>query len=192
MERLTRIGFQPAAQWLLKDGRLELELTGVSEQNNVLYAFVCDEEVLYVGKTIKTLRRRLYGYLKPSATQVTNSRNNKSLLELLLSGREIFVFAWPDHGLNRYGDFTINMAAALEDSIIETLAPAWNGGRGQRIVEAPDESDPPDNSQEARLEDEAVDRRDWRYLLQQGLLQRTNTGDRTVWPGQVCRERLLR
>jgi hypothetical protein len=157
MERLTQIGFLPAGQWHLRDDRLDLELTRASEQKNVLYAIVCDDEALYVGKTTQTLRRRLNGYLRPGSTQATNVRNHRSIVELLRKGRDVYVFAWPDHGLHRYGDFTINMAAALEDSIIDRLCPPWNGQRDKRVIESPDERDPPDDSQEARLEAKAIE-----------------------------------
>jgi hypothetical protein len=156
MERLTRIGFQPAGQWLLTDDGLSLELTAVSEQKNVLYAFVLGGKVQYVGKTTKTLRRRMMGYLKPSSTQKTNTRNHKKIVELLRQGKDIYIFAWADHGLHQYGDFTINLAAALEDSIIETLAPPWNGGRNEKVTELHEESDPSDNSVEAWMEIESI------------------------------------
>ncbi|CAE6761095.1 hypothetical protein R69776_03376 [Paraburkholderia nemoris] len=168
MEKLTRIGFRPAGQWLLANDQLSLELTGVSEEKNVLYAFVRDGDVQYVGKTTKTLRRRMMGYLKPSSTQKTSSRNHKKIVELLRQGRDVYVFAWADHGLHRYGDFTINLAAALEDSIIETLAPPRNGGRDERVVELSEESDPPDDSDEAKMEEKAIGEAESRFAVEIG------------------------
>jgi len=32
----------------------------------------------------------------------------------------------PDNGLLHFGDFHVNLAAGLEDSIIKTLNPLWN------------------------------------------------------------------
>ncbi|MCY0389948.1 GIY-YIG nuclease family protein [Robbsia sp. Bb-Pol-6] len=168
MERLIHIGFQPAGQWQMDNGCLILNLTRISEQKNVLYAFIQDNQVQYVGKTTKTLRRRMMGYLNPSSTQRTNMRNHENILKLLRKGKNVHIFAWADQGLSRYGDFTINLAAALEDSIIETLSPPWNGGRSEKIVEAIEESDPPDGSNEAELEAQAIDQVESHFTVEIG------------------------
>lgn len=136
MKRLFEIGFAPVGCWRLRDGVLHLELTDKAEHSNVLYAFISGDEVLYVGKTTQTLRRRLAWYLKPSETQSTNIRNNNAIRGLLATGREVDILALPDLGLHRYGEFKINFAAALEDSIIQTLLPPWNGTRRKGLLEA--------------------------------------------------------
>ncbi|HNI69456.1 MAG TPA: GIY-YIG nuclease family protein, partial [Nitrospira sp.] len=90
------------------------------------YAFVIDTEVLYVGKTVDTLRKRMYGYQKPGPTQSTNIRNNKNLIACLASGKVVSIFVLPDHGLLKYGGFNLSLAAGLEDSIVSALKPKWN------------------------------------------------------------------
>ncbi|WP_423200325.1 MULTISPECIES: GIY-YIG nuclease family protein [unclassified Cupriavidus] len=130
MKRLFEIGIAPAGYWRLEGDVLRLELTNMIEHSNVLYAFISDDDVLYVGKTTKTLRRRMASYLKPgNTTQSTNIRNNAAIIELLRAGKPVEILALPDLGLHRLGEFRINYAAALEDSIIQTLAPPWNGKR---------------------------------------------------------------
>ncbi|MEI5997202.1 GIY-YIG nuclease family protein [Paraburkholderia bengalensis] len=131
MKRLFEIGFAPVGRWRLRDGCLHLELTDKVHHANVLYAFISGEDVLYVGKTTKTLRGRLASYLKPSESQRTNTRNNGAIRDFLSAGREVDILALPDLGLHRYGGFKINFAAALEDSIIQTLTPPWNGTRSK-------------------------------------------------------------
>jgi hypothetical protein len=42
------------------------------------------------------------------------------------------IYALPDEGLHHYGDFHLNLAAGLEDSIISVLDPEWNGGKKAR------------------------------------------------------------
>jgi hypothetical protein len=49
------------------------------------------------------------------------------ICEYLINGAAVDVFALPDNGLLHYGDFHVNLAAGLEDSIILTLNPEWNG-----------------------------------------------------------------
>lgn len=133
MKRLFEIGFAPVGCWRLRDGSLHLELTDKVDHTNVLYAFISGDDVLYVGKTTKTLRGRLASYLKPSESQRTNTRNNGAIRDLLSAGREVDILALPDLGLHRYGAFKINFAAALEDSIIQTLSPPWNGMRSKDL-----------------------------------------------------------
>lgn len=58
---------------------------------------------------------------------------------MLAAGRNVDILAFADVGLLRYGDFKINFAAALEDSIIAELAPPWNGAPS-RLSNDDDES----------------------------------------------------
>ena len=57
MNRLLDIGFEPAGRWTLVDSEFRLELVRHMTRSNVLYAFVCDGAVVYVGKTTKQPRR---------------------------------------------------------------------------------------------------------------------------------------
>lgn len=128
MNRLLEIGFEPAGYWLMKDSKLEFELTRHSVRNNVLYAFVCDGQVKYIGKTKKALSTRMYGYKNPGPTQTTNISNHKRIKDLLSEGAEIEILALPDNGLMHYGQFHLNLAAGLEDDMIIVMNPEWNGG----------------------------------------------------------------
>ncbi|MCB5187204.1 GIY-YIG nuclease family protein [Methylobacillus caricis] len=140
MNRLLEIGFQPAGHWFLAEGKLKFDLTRNATQTNILYAFVCDAEVMYVGKTIRTLAARMAGYKTPGKTQTTNINNNQRILELLEHGAVIEILALPDNGLLHYGKFHINLAAALEDDIIRKLDPLWNGGKPEKITDSETES----------------------------------------------------
>ncbi|UBM07985.1 GIY-YIG nuclease family protein [Cupriavidus metallidurans] len=160
-ERLFDIGFAPVGYWRLDGDLLRLELTNMIEHSNVLYAFISDDDVLYVGKTTQTLRRRMASYLKPgSTTQSTNIRNNAAIVELLRTGKPVEILALPDLGLHRLGEFRINYAAALEDSIIQTLAPPWNGKRrpaASTLSGGTEEDDAADEELEDNLEIAQVD-----------------------------------
>lgn len=136
MNRLLEIGFEPAGHWRNDGGKLTFELTRHATQKNILYAFVCDGVVMYVGKTIRTLATRMAGYKTPGKTQTTNINNNQRLLEVLTSGAAVEIMALPDNGLLHYGQFHLNLAAALEDDIIRKLDPPWNGGKPEKITES--------------------------------------------------------
>lgn len=108
MRRLLQIGFEQVGSWRLRDQELALELTRMNGQRNVLYAFVQDASVLYVGKTTGPLESRMGGYLRPHASQRTNVRNNQALLHLLRQDLAIDIYAWADTGMHRIGDFHSN------------------------------------------------------------------------------------
>ncbi|BCG46804.1 hypothetical protein GEOBRER4_n1619 [Citrifermentans bremense] len=127
MERLTKIGFRPVGRWQLTQGKLDCALECEGESRNVLYAFISGGEVLYVGKTTQPLKKRMYGYQNPGTTQSTNIKGNRLLNDLITSGDTVEIYALPDHGLLHLGDFHINLAAGLEDSLIGKLQPKWNG-----------------------------------------------------------------
>jgi hypothetical protein len=111
---------------------LQIDFCACGDRTHCLYAFVLGDDVMYVGKSIRRLRTRLHGYCNPNSTQITNVRNNRSILEARAAGIEVAVYALPDNGLLNYGEFHVNLAAGLEDSIIKRLKPPWNGVRTAR------------------------------------------------------------
>ena len=123
MNRLLHIGFQVVGHWLLLEGEPKLQLDRMQDETNVLYAFVVDGEVKYVGKTTLPLKNRMYGYLKPGPTQSTNIKNRANIKSVLERGRIVQILALSDNGLHHYGDFHINLAAGLEDDLIAKLKP---------------------------------------------------------------------
>jgi len=127
LERLTKIGFVPAGTWSCEGDVLRVNFEAHSDAFNVLHALVIGEEVMYIGKSTRTLATRLDGYCKPSASQLTNVKNNRNLKEVLKGGKRVDVYALPDNGSLHYGGFHVNLAAGLEDSLIRTLRPKWNG-----------------------------------------------------------------
>jgi hypothetical protein len=117
------MGFALCGEWVAQDGKLVLKLTTDTNEPNVLYAFVVDDAVMYIGKTVKTLKSRMQGYRSPGPTQSTNIRNNRNLREALEAGKQVAVYVLPDNGLLRYGGFHVNLAAGLEDSLVHDLCP---------------------------------------------------------------------
>ena len=135
MNRLLQIGFVPAGHWLVDGDGLRFELTRHATERNILYAFVCDGQVKYVGKTVQALSARMLGYRNPALSQGTNVRNKARIREQLEAGAAVEIFALPDNGLHHYGAFHLNLAAGLEDSIISVLKPPWNGGKPEEPME---------------------------------------------------------
>lgn len=127
MKSLVNIGFRKVGEWKMLGESISPNIFDLANAANILYAFISDGEVLYVGKTTQELQKRLYGYQKPGPSQKTNIKVNPLLRELLVQGKSADIYAFPDDGLWHVGDFHLNLAAGLEDSIISVLKPKWNG-----------------------------------------------------------------
>jgi hypothetical protein len=124
--KLEAMGFRKVADWKIKAGALECFLEDLSKAQNILYAFVSDGNVVYIGKTVRSLHQRMYGYRRPHSTQSTNIKGNRLILVALSSGSSVEIYALPDNGLLYYGGFHVNLAAGLEDSLVNAIKPPWN------------------------------------------------------------------
>lgn len=133
MNRLISIGFEHIGNWRFINEALSFVIERHGTQTNILYAFVCDGEVMYIGKTIQKLSLRMQGYKTPGVGQPTNIRNNKRIIERLNNHEVVKIYALPDNGLMHYGGFHLNMAAALEDDLIRQIKPDWNGGEKEIV-----------------------------------------------------------
>ena len=107
LARIKEIGFVPAGCWRLEAGDLSFKLDPpLAGKRNVLYAFVVDGDVKYIGKTVVTLKQRVTGYKNPASSQTTNVRNNEQLRNAFLTHvTQVEIFALPDNGLLHYGRF---------------------------------------------------------------------------------------
>ena len=144
MDRLLKIGFRRVGNWEVVGVRLRCRLDDHARHPNCLYAFIADGEVLYVGKTTATLIGRMRAYAADGKARSTNTRSNVRIRRLLGDGRAVEIYVLPDEGLISCGPFNMNLAAALEDSIIRTIAPPWNGGPDRPDAAAePGPVDPP-------------------------------------------------
>jgi hypothetical protein len=126
LQRLENMGFRKCGDWTVDADCLKCALTDSASAPNVLYAFVSEGKVLYVGKTVRSLKQRMYNYQKPAPTQSTSQRGHKLIKDTVALGRTVEVYALPDNGLLHYGGFHVNLAAGLEDALIATLKPVWN------------------------------------------------------------------
>jgi len=126
LSRLNDVGFQRCGSWSLVSGKPVSSLEADLSAQGVLYAFVSSRDVLYVGKTNRSLRRRMHGYQRPGPTQRTNAAVNTKICQLLASQRPLDIYAFAAPAAVRRGTFEVNLAAGLEDAIIRELQPPWN------------------------------------------------------------------
>jgi len=125
-ELLIDNGFMLAGTWSLKNNSIIVSLTQHEYEKNILYSFVCDGIIKYIGKTTKTLHQRMYQYQNPGESQKTNHRVNALLLDSLKKGTKIEIFVLQDTQHFKHGIFDVNLAAGLEDNFIHVINPEWN------------------------------------------------------------------
>lgn len=137
---LLKIGFENVAQWEVVDGR-KLKDVGddaevweaLKEPKNALYAFCADDEVLYIGKTARSLEKRFTGYRDPGNTQATNRKCHDEIRRLIRSGKIVRILVLPDQTHLHWGEFRISLAAGMEDSLVERLQPRLNGKNAKQL-----------------------------------------------------------
>ncbi len=125
--KLMRVGFEVVGEWVLEDGVVKYRLSKYDKARKILYAFVTAGQVLYIGKSVRSLAQRLNGHMKPGPTQSTNIKNHQNIRDALRQGKEvkILVFA-PAEDEIVYRGIPLNLAAGLEDSLIAEIQPLWN------------------------------------------------------------------
>lgn len=149
VDELGNFGFQKVAIWQTAPGCLAYTLTNDKPETKAifstpkaLYAFCCQNEVRYIGRTTKSLSKRFVGYCKPGNTQATNRRCHEKILKCLESGEvEIHALTFSPHF--EYRGIAIDFASGLEQGLIDFFTPPWNatikGGRAKTESEALEE-----------------------------------------------------
>jgi hypothetical protein len=143
-ETLLQLGFTDLAAWKAVGEKIAWVLDNARaaanapllDQPNALYALALGEEVKYIGKTTQSVRTRFAGYKNPGKGQRTNLRCNQRIKEALRTGAEVRILVFIPISDLRYANFDINLAAGLEDSLIEAFDPPWNGRyKGKPVTE---------------------------------------------------------
>ena len=132
LERLQEIGFELAGEWLLDESEPRIEVRRYAVAANVLYAFVSDRELLYIGRSGRSLGLRMQGYELGGPPRSVRARNRERIVVMLMLDQQVALYAMPDPGCMLYGSFRVNLAAGLQHSLIDALDPPWNkaGGGG--------------------------------------------------------------
>jgi len=132
-DTLLELDFEPLALWSIEDGQLKYkphkmqpQFEALCQIRNILYAFICGDEVLYIGKTTQGVKQRFLGYCNPGVTQRVNIKCSKKIQELLKQNKSVEIFLFFGNEKFQYGDFPINLAAGLEDNLIAAFNPPWN------------------------------------------------------------------
>jgi hypothetical protein len=126
LQKLISLGFEQVGRWFWDGDDLNFELTQHQSERDILYAFVVDGEVKYIGKSVLTLQKRIYFYKNCGPTQRTNIRVREKLRACLKNGSQVLIYAFVQKMPLMYQDISINLAAGLEDNLIAAIKPEWN------------------------------------------------------------------
>lgn len=126
LDRLLEIGFELAGEWLLDEDDIQIELQRYGSAANVLYAFASDDELLYIGRSGRSLQLRMDGYRNGGPPRTMRARNRERIIAMLMVDQPVDLYAMPDPGNLHYGSFRVNLAAGLQHSLIDALKPPWN------------------------------------------------------------------
>jgi hypothetical protein len=126
MKKLIELGFKKVGKWSFEKGIFKFELNDNYTNKNILYSFVIDNDIKYIGKSIKTISQRLNGYRKPNISQRTNFRLNNLIIEKLKTGKKVEIYLFVDNSNLSYRGKEINLSAGLEDNLIADFLPEWN------------------------------------------------------------------
>src|SRR5690348_9613088 len=118
-EILIHLGFELAGQWSLENDVLRCHLHKYQHATRILYAFIMDEKVFYIGKSARTLQQRMYGYQNPGSSQRTNIANHQRLVKVLETGQLVEIFVLAEYEPMTYRGVLVNLAAGLEDELIQ-------------------------------------------------------------------------
>ena len=139
---LFAAGLEDGAKWEL-DGR-KIKATAYKKARwrylsaipNSLYAFCSNNDVLYIGKTTKTLSKRLAKYCSPDNWRRSDSKCHKGIRELLEHGEDVHILVMPPEQSLKWNGIEINLASGLEDDHVRTVKPNWNGTNGGILTES--------------------------------------------------------
>jgi hypothetical protein len=128
MQRLHDLGFTKVGNWkLTNDGEIRYILTSNSDTSKVVYCFVSERKIKYVGKTAKPLRFRLDQYYKPGQSQSTNIIIHEKIIALLNRHRAVTIWILADKGELKFHNLKLSLADALEMALIKDIKyKIWN------------------------------------------------------------------
>ncbi|WP_293889776.1 hypothetical protein [Flavobacterium sp.] len=124
---LKTIGFIKVGNWKLnQDSKIYFDIEAeYLNIENLLYAFVEDKTVRYIGITEKSLKSRMInyknGYEESKTSGITNKKVNKSIKNLLICKKEVCIYILKKDADCDFFGLTISLATGIEKSLIKAF-----------------------------------------------------------------------
>jgi hypothetical protein len=131
---LISLGFRRVGEWHDRTGALDFAIpTEVRAVEKSLYAFVVGSQVLYLGKAKGPFVGRMNLYRRPGSSQSTNKRINPLIAKFVCDKKTVAIYHFEPTEEVAFKGIRLNIAAGLEDPLIECISPTWNmHGIGKR------------------------------------------------------------
>lgn len=127
LDELLKLDFEHAGWWEIEGGRAKCKLHRHAKEPNAIYAFVVDRQVMYVGKTSRTVRDRMINYEQTNSSRSTTFRCNTNIVGVMTPGGRVEVYVLPDRVGLDYKGHRVHLADGLEPTLIAHFRPPWNG-----------------------------------------------------------------
>jgi hypothetical protein len=136
----AELNMEHRCTWILKkNGALDYIEHAEMDSIHHLYAIVVyDSEnelgvVKYVGKTRMSLSNRYFGYRRPGNSQATNLKVHCLITLALQKNQYVKSFSFQDDTPLQWNGINMNIAAGLEDAVINHWSPEWNKLKNKEI-----------------------------------------------------------
>jgi predicted GIY-YIG superfamily endonuclease len=119
MKDLKKIGFELAGKWILENSTIKYQIPEILlSRENVLYAFVSGNEILYIGTT-QNFKKIMNFCQTSNPSQLTNNRNHENILELLNNGKNVDIYVLE-------AEPSKDLRTELKIQLISEFKPKWN------------------------------------------------------------------
>jgi len=125
IKKLNDIGFKKSGVWKICEHGINFEITEDIGEEEFLYCFVLnDENIIYLGSSIKSIIKRFNGYKNPSKSQRTNYKVNNEISDYLKEGKNINIYIFLTSKIDNceYKGFKLNLALGLEPALIKMVS----------------------------------------------------------------------
>ena len=147
-ERFLDVGFEKVGHWFLDSNQLDYDLTKLENESHLVYSFLSENQILYIGKTSRKLKERMAGYKNPGQSQSTNIANKSNIIEILTAGKSLEIFAYSHDEDILFRGIKIDVADGIEGPLIALFKPKWNR-LGNSLTRS-------DNTEEEKIVDPSI------------------------------------
>lgn len=120
---LSKAGFELSGYWVVDGDGIGIKETLVQEP--AVYVFVIDSQPVYIGKTSKNLKKRMYFYANPGSRQRTNQRLKPMIRENIECGKVVAIYT-ASPGFSEWNGLPVDLVDGLEAALIRTYDLPWN------------------------------------------------------------------
>ena len=127
---LLDLGFEPAGEWILDNGRPFPHLEGGRSNRAALYAFVLGGAVVYIGRAKAAFGGQIGTDGPMGMTHHHTTDNDRRIISTLMTGESIEILEFAPSDTREYRGWAINIGAGLQDALMERIKPNWNLNSG--------------------------------------------------------------